>query len=885
MSFFGDLFGGSKTTYVSSAVYNLAGDVKQRPDFMKTVVVSHILSGDRTTGTRNTLDRYLGGPGINLRRFGLWAKESGYSSAIGTSNSTVTLPSDVDQELLASILSNIYGTTVLVNESQIGTADYYKWAMQYMLINHPDKFGGLWTADYDEMFNQVIINIPGMAPIGVTPIGFENFKQYLYVRLNQEREPESSSSFGSWIVGFGPSRSGYSQASSNTVTVAVDTTTVATVTKTKIGEPPRVHEVTTPSVVNIQLKSTVHTKHSQLPDPANSLVVGIVTDSISTRQRYVVVPVTTESSQTIGDETTHVSRTDQVVKVISEYQIGQVIVRQAAWGNEEIFIYKRGSGNAALDSLFAASTVVGTFFPVIPVRIDNQFISDSYYSHLYPWVQKAVRRASNFTFDTLVDQIGENPNLADIDFAYMVFGTSLNTPENTAKRYIYEFFKGVGLSSGEHALNAFWTNYNAALQSWSDWTHWYTQMRSVPAKYRNPGSSYEPPVRLPMPEFPVTNVVVSAAANYNMVIGFSAVSETTHIGKYIPGAKVNDLRIYSGPTHTLFGYPEQSENLTTFNMVETGRVESIVIEWQVGENTFRRLKVMNPTHTNNVYDGKSVKILSSEALSSGTESGFIIPMQNEILRSFPIPVATQLVTACNYIVFNCYKVVKQEWYETSFFKIILIVVIVVVAIYSGGGSLASSGGLLGSNAVIGAALGFTGTAALVVGAIANAIVGMIVSQIISRVSVQIFGEKFGTIIGAIASIVVLHVGSGMASGQTMSASFSNMMNAENLMKLTSSAADSLTKYMQASAQDFTSQTEEVLNDYTKQMKEISEKYLKEFGPGDGADLGVIQQAVIDRLEKPEVFLSRTLLTGTDIADISHAMLDNFTEFSVSPTLE
>jgi DNA-binding ferritin-like protein (Dps family) len=641
--------------------------------------------------------------------------------------------------------------------------------------------------------------------------------------------------------------------------------------------------------VSVKLTTTLHTKYSQLPDPNTSLVIGVVTDSIATRQRYVVSPVVSETTQTVGDETTHIVRTDQVVKLISEYQISKVTVREAAWANEEIFIYKQGTGNAALDALFKTSVTAGTFFPVIPVRIDNRFVSSDYYGDIHPWVEKAVRRATNFTYEKLVEQVSDNPSLGDIDYAYMVFGASLNTPENTAKRYIYEFFKRVGLANGTSALNSFWTNYSAAVQSWSDWVKWYTQLRHVSPRDRDSSISYEMPERLAIPELPVTNIVVSAAANYSVVIGFSGVAETTHAGKFTPTAKVNELRIYSAAPQILYGYPEYAEGSNSkwggFNMEEVGRVEAIVIEWQVSANTYRRLRVTNPTHTNYVYEGRAVKISSSEALSSGNESGFIIPMQDEVLRALPLTVATQLVTASNYLVFNCYKTVKQEWYETAFFKFILIIVIVVVAVYTGtdGGML--SGGLLGSNAAVGATLGFVGTTAIVVGAIANAIVGMIVSQVISRVSVKVFGEKFGSIIGAIASIVVLHVGTGMASGQPMGVAFSNMMNAENLMKLTVSTVDGLSQYVQSTAQDYANQTQDVIDDYTSRMKEITEKYLNDFGPGNGADIQTVQQAVVDRLEKPEVFLARTLLTGTDIADMSHSMLDNFTEFSVSPNLE
>lgn len=874
-------FEGKKTTYVSSVAYNLAGDVKDRSNFLKTLTLSHTLANTKETRTRKFLDSYLGGPGINLRRFGQWAEASGYAAAIGTSNSRITVLSEIDTTALANVLSTQFGKPVYVNDVDTGIANYFKWALQYVLRNHPTRYNENWVSDFDEATQEVVLTFPNTAPIRFSPVGYDHAGQYLYALMTEEIDASSSSSIGSWLLGTGPSKVGYTKVSLTTASETVNTVSSATITRTVAGSDPVVSTLDTPVSRTISLTSSVYVKNSTLPDAASSLVIGMVTDGISNRQRYEIKEVTTSDTIVQGDVITAVVRVDRVPQIITEYQLSKVITRPKAWDSEQLFIYRRGTGNAALDALFVDATTTGTFFPVVPVRVQNRFVQAG--DGLYPWVEKATRRATNTSFDKLVSMIGSNASLKDIDFAYLVFGVSLNTPENAAKRYIYEFFSKAGLGAGEAALSDFWTNYYAALAGWDAWVTWYTQYRHVAPQYRSPGISYEEPYRPSMPILPTQTVVISSAQNYSVSISFSGVSETIHSGKYLPTAKINDLRIYSGPSTSLMNYSGGGDGL--FFLFEAATFETVIIEWQIDENTFKRLRVSNPVHRNYVYDGKTITITAGQALSSGSESGFIIPLQDDAIRSMPIPVSTQLATACSYIVFNCYQTVKQEWYETDFFRIILVVAVIVISVYSGGTGAATSGGLLGSNAAIGATLGFAGTTAIVVGAIANAIVGMIVNQIITRLSTQIFGEKFGEIIGAITSIVVLSIGSEMSSGKSLSASFGKMMSAENLTKLTVATVNGITDYVKATTAGIAEETAQVTADYEKESKAIAEKYAEEFGLGNGVDVGAVSNVLRSQLEKPETFLSRTLLNGTEIADMSLSMLDNFTELSLNTSLE
>lgn len=891
------LFGAKKKTFVSSVVYNMAGDIKDRPDYFKTLVMGQVLEQPKVTLTRTCLNSYLGGQGIKLRHFGRWAREHGYNANVGVVSSSVTLPPDVDTDALAEELTDILGNVVYVNEARVGTADYGMWASQYVLANYPSRYLEQWSADFDEATDEVVLKFPDIQPIRFTPTGFEKYGRYLYVSLNQEQTANSSSTIGDWINGAPPSLAGYELASSSLGSTPVELLNTVTVEQTVAGEVPVIKTYETPSTVDVELKTWLYTKREDLPDSPLSLVIGDVTRSIEVRETYEVTTV--ESEDTLVEEiagverTTVVTKAEQVIKKGTQYRVSTVTVRERAWGREEIFIYRQGTGNSTLDGFFVGNTSGGQFFPIVPIRIDNKFVSETDYAHLLPWVKKAVRRCTDFSYDKLVDMVADNKSLKDIDYVYMVFGCSLNTKENAAKRYIYEFFQELATQDGGAAMNKFWTDYHAAVASWNAWVQWYESGRY---EYDRSGAAVAPPsepVRLPMPTPPAHSVNINSAQNYNITISFSGVEESIHTGKYADGVQINDLRIYKGSSTPVYSYPEQGHTdqsgrrFAKWSRIPSGSMDTIVIEWQVSENTFRRMTVMNLVHTNRVYKGKAVVISAWEALDDAEESGFIFPLHEGILRSMPIPLTTQLCTACTYLMFNCYQVVKQKWYQTDMFKIILVVIIIVVSIFfPPAGSAAGGAGVLGSNAAVGGAVGFSGTAAVVAGAIINAIAALVITRVITGASRKLLGDKIGNIVGAIGSVIATAYAGGLANGQNSSMIYSNMMTAENLIKLTMAVGDGVAKYMADSAKGTQEETMKVLSDYEREARAIAEKYINEFGNGGGViDPLLVAEVGGHHLENPSTFLTRSLMNGTDIADMSLDMLDNFGELTTALPLE
>lgn len=388
------------------------------------------------------------------------------------------------------------------------------------------------------------------------------------------------------------------------------------------------------------------------------------------------------------------------------------------------------------------------------------------------------------------------------------------------------------------------------------------------------------------PQYPVVpkrtfRVSSNKGYKYDMTIEWNYVFETTHSGQAWSGAKQGQLRTrYAGDvqlTRSNFRKDSGSGNLISTNTVYN--MQEYEMLWQDGKDTYRRLRVLGLHHNNRVYKNKSVGIDVAEAMGDAEESGFLIPLHTNIYRAMSLTHSTQLATACSYLVMNSYKKVKQKWYQTSAFKIAVIVVAVVVSVFTAG---AGGAGILGTYGSVGAALGFSGLAAVIVGAVANAVAAMVLISILQLVSIELFGDKLGLIIGAVASVVAMNVGTAMATGTTMSTMASNMMNAQNIIQLTSAVGNGIGQYINASTADIIRKAEQTMQQYNTDMLAVNKKYEEMFGT-DG--IGVIDPMQFVSVESLDTFLTRTTLTGSDIAGMSLDMITNFSDMTLDLSLK
>ena len=557
-----------------------------------------------------------------------------------------------------------------------------------------------------------------------------------------------------------------------------------------------------------------------------------------------------------------------------------------------VFIYEIGSGNAGLDALQESVRNIPEIFPVIPLRLDNKPISHPDHANDFPACKKAYKRAMGSKIEDILASIEENESIGDIDHAFLIHGVELNTVEPIGRRYIFGFLKR--LVQDQKTSPTDLSNWLLSMLGYTSAVDAFAAWEAAQEDPEDPLFETPPPTIPLREDLQLTRFEVrtTSALPYEAHIGWVTIDEDVFSGLGKPDAAEGDVWFDVMSDLDIPGVPFQV--VEPDGTVASGTLTRFRAFSQEAPGTYRRLTVYGMYHENFVYGGKSVYITSTEALEGPDETGFILPLHFPSLLEMSLIDSTQLALSNKLVVFNCYKVVKQRWYQRGIFRFLFAILISVVFFPAGAG-------VLGTNAIVGGALGLTGTAALIVGAIANSLAAIILVSVIEHGAIAVFGEALGTIIGALASILALKYATSFMTGGAFTLNFAEMFRAENLLKLTDVVSNIATNWAQYKIGDIQEDYENALSDYNRDAKEIEKRRLELLGYG-GAVLNPLMFLQVDdtgylgpfgngyedptlgipEAESSSTFLTRALLTGSDIAAMSIAVIRAYPEISLEP---
>ena len=893
-----------KKIYVSSVVYNLSGEPNERPNYLPTALYGAVMNQTSEMTVSNGIQRsYIGGPAIKYKSWYRWVRDNMQqylklpSASIGSSVSVASAD-------IVAALNLPAGKSAWVQTAVKDDANYMWWAQQYMLRNQPDLMNTDWAADFEEDTKTMNITLANGTTLQVVAAGFDINADYVYAQYTITSEP----TLGPMITGpmetdltTEPSHTGFTVLSEDPSSYPLALKT--TVTKKKkyangMDSPPTITETTDNAVV-----SDMAGKYSRETYQGQSAG----SDSLTTLHEYLYVwrrgRVITTTSETVrntqenvGGTLVDVEITTTTVKESIQYVYDRRLDTQTdtsvTYDESDLLIYKLGSGGL-LDKYITAKSNFGEFFPVLPIRVENTSINkygdlewDANGVHRQPIsdMKKAYKKLMGSSFDDIIKSVENNKDIKEIDYACLNFGVSLNTTRNSCKRYVYEFFRKMisYQNSSQSDYLAWKTRALQAAMFQSRWDAWKAA-QSNPA---DPLYNTAEPTRSSISKPSSSSITIKGPQAwsdwYNITISWNYISETVGSGKAWAGAKVGDLR---------FAISEGNPILVNMYVANTGGDDGdandlnddvLTIYWQTTETSYRVLNISGAYHKNVVYKGKSVDTSAKDALKDKDESGFIVPLHYGVLSDLEIVHATQVTSECAYITFNCYQEVKTRWYQSGWFKIVLVAVIVIISIWTGGTAAGAGAGVLGANAAVGAAIGLAGTAAIVAGAIANALAAMVISAVIMKASTSLLGDKVGAIVGAIASMVALNVATGYQATGSVAVNWGDMATATNALKATEAVQQSYQAYAADKMKDIQKQSREMQDYFENKSEEIQGKFKELMGyTGAVIDPMMFTEASgATPQESAANFLSRTLMTGSDIAAMTHNMIGEFAKLSM-----
>ena len=928
------LFGSKKKTYVSSTLYNLAGDPKGKPTFKRTAVASAIVRGSDIPGDMR--NAYLSGFAISLRSFGRWAETSGYNTRVSMAKSEIALQSSfsvgVVQEHLQSGKPD--NTTVEVLSADAGAADIGLWAEKFIVDNYLAGNTENWRTEleydyaYEEDTNTLYVMI-GPTPADGQPdtrtklvapsSDYDPNASYIYAVYRDNTSGQVAESMGgNWVTIDGiaasePNLTGWTLTSGyqNQNTPVELTTQIRVTRKSPDG-----------SVTEAPVQTSTRTEHISVTRDVwgkTEYVGSSKTDTLDLEDEQHVIErdysYQIETREAVTVTTEHRGGFSNALIVVTTREIRQVLVpvkryRKSStrtttrrYGPLKMFLYKVGSGVESLDSLVQRSVAEIDWLPFIPIRLDNKFVRDLPNNDLHEWCTKAFRKAfgRRTKIDEIVKSLEENESLKDIDFAHIAFGVSLNTTSQWGKQYIYEYLRQLSIASGQtsNTVAEYKQQYRAhleyvkAMQEWNEAqnTSWGRNQKKI---------EYVPmPVR---PKGSITFRSKDSSLHFRQVFQYEFLYEETGPGRLLVEGKpasigqmwwsiledteedteLEDLREQVG------GEGEGGGARSFLGRTLAKYQGTVALNWQESSREWRRMVVNNGQHFNYAYGTNVVKTFAVMAIKeTEEESGFFFPLNMAIFKKMGIVDGTEMSTCSAYLILNSYQVVKKKWYQSGIFAVIVAVVVIIVSIYyppAGG----AAGGVLGTNGVVGAAitgLAASSTVALIVGAVANAIAGAILGAILTRVATKVFGNSIlGQIFAVIALITIGNYQSAAGNGSaplSFSESFGSMMRAENLLKLGMSAVTGYSDYINKSTMHILAEAKELQEAYSAETRRIQEMYVEQFGAGKVIDPMAFTSAGQGRVESVDSFLTRTLMTGMDVAETAHNMLSEFASLTLT----
>lgn len=900
------IFSSSYRTYVSSTAYNLAGDVDLRPDYLKTLIVGGVTSPNNPSLGSVIQGGYFNGPGMKLRAFAKWARLDspiGYNNKIEFKSTHVLVGDSIDDAILAEEIPHASNQEVLISTDLVDFGVFTYWADQYMLDNHPELISTAWKTDYTGATNTIKITLESGTVETFVPVGMDSSKQYLIAiyKLSTTTGAGAYTPFPTVTLPIGQyfdDMASYDVVStSSTDQIASPSRTVQTISTFSDNRPQIDGPIDWSSVdITFQQLNNVYKKTITEEGSGDSIVT--LEENITHQQYYGgMTSATTTSTATVDvgggvirtDTTTTVQQTFYVTRVISK---SRQEVSKKSWSSPKLFLYQKGSGNLTLDALITSPDATASFLPFIPIRLDNKFLSKDYLPTIFSASKSAFRRSTGGgNLNKVISKIADNESLPDIDYTFAMFGVSLNVVEMACRQYLFTFFDQMRLlySSQLGSIDTWQDKVEESKQSMLDFEAW----RLAQSDYSDPLYGTVAPIVIPTPQLPSSSIRLYSTKPelaFDYTISWSGITKETLSGLGKPSAKVKDYWLDKGTATTItrVGYGDYSDSGQVLQPIDSVIMKAVCIYFQKSDTEYEKITVYALKHRNIIHNGHYEDIDAHAALDDVEESGFIVPIHEGIFKELPMVVSTQMTTACAYLIFNSYQVVKVRWYQKSIFKEVLQLGAIVLAIATAGAATGVSVGILGASAAVGAVIGLSGTAALIVGAIANAIAAIIVFNIISGVATQVFGAELGAIIASIATFVIANPGMLDSFSSSISAGFSELTKADNLLQLTNAVSDGYTQYVKAAVSQYAKDTESFMQKYQAESKVVSDAFYAEFGNNAGAAISPLTRtdsfSDYSSGETPSSFFSRTLLTGSEIVGLTHSMLSDFSKITLSTNL-
>lgn len=564
--------------------------------------------------------------------------------------------------------------------------------------------------------------------------------------------------------------------------------------------------------------------------------------------------------------------TTKVVTVVGETETTITTERTIrTMSRPRYFSYLVGKGTyPTIDAWRTNQAIVNSpFYPSIPLRIDNVDFSNPEREgqRLYDTSKKLVQKVG-VEYTKIADNIRTNENIKEIDFAFLQFGVALNTKTPEGKKYIYEFFKLLQTRNAvtQTEYETWEVGVTGAATTMTEYGGDPEQGGTrVPASGFGTTGMYSPPSNKLVLNDPDTHHRTQAL---NITLEWDWVKTTVHAGQIAAGARVGDCEV------AVSGSAKQIALLA--NMVADNSL--IYAVRQITPDSYEKITIAGLVYNNLVYKDQSVTVTAYDAMTKADEEGFILPLNHLIFRNMGMKDSTQLSYECMHLVLNCYQIVKKKWYQRGIFKVLLVALAVVFTVMSMGAATPLSAAMVSAAAGLTITFGISGILAAFIVATATVFAGMVLTKLLTPVFTDLFGEKWGQVLLVIASALAMNFAQ---TGNVLgSVAGSAPLTASRIIQGTSAVLQAYGGYVQGSLTELSLAGQELARAQKEEMDKLTAK-IKELDTGtDLIDIQGLIDSTNSRFESPDDFFARTLITGSDVAELTLGQISHFADLGL-----
>jgi len=345
---------------------------------------------------------------------------------------------------------------------------------------------------------------------------------------------------------------------------------------------------------------------------------------------------------------------DYMIAFYREYDV----TGQIPTGPDMPWLYRISSN--IFPQLDPANTAVAglDYFPVIPLRHENKDLTEEIYKETPLFLtSKELARRTKIDIDGIAEKLNTNPNVGEMDHAYIMYGVNLRTEVPESLTYLHKFFESLyDLQSSNELqyLNKIGTTGYFGTEA----------VNTFAAAAPN-------------------NTGVFTEYGLQLFLDYDYVKSLPSVGVVGNGRIGNITKTFVEYTEQILtGYYYEEYSGESIPQYVTNTKGALILTLQVDVGIIHKIEVYGLELRNTIYRGRSEHTSMLDVIRDENENNLVIPLQYQMAQSFPLKSRNPLYNDALIIVVNSYQVTKLKWYQSSWFKVIIIIVAIVLIVVS-----------------------------------------------------------------------------------------------------------------------------------------------------------------------------------------------------------